>query len=72
MEDGDVYYCTDVNHQPAFNHPLLKDHIIQVLLSRTIIHCFKLVPFHVLAHKLIICSAGTINVNYLEKHGNRS
>uniref|UniRef100_A0A453GNT8 Neprosin PEP catalytic domain-containing protein n=1 Tax=Aegilops tauschii subsp. strangulata TaxID=200361 RepID=A0A453GNT8_AEGTS len=29
MEDGDIYDCIDVNLQPAFNHPLLKDHTIQ-------------------------------------------
>ncbi|XP_040248902.1 protein neprosin-like isoform X2 [Aegilops tauschii subsp. strangulata] len=29
MEDGDVYDCIDVYKQPAFNHPLLKDHKIQ-------------------------------------------
>ncbi|KAI4982678.1 hypothetical protein ZWY2020_023170 [Hordeum vulgare] len=27
---GDVYDCIDVNLQPAFNHPLLKDHKIQM------------------------------------------
>uniref|UniRef100_A0ACD5XGZ5 Uncharacterized protein n=1 Tax=Avena sativa TaxID=4498 RepID=A0ACD5XGZ5_AVESA len=30
MEDGDVYDCIDANHQPAFNHPLLKDHKFQM------------------------------------------
>ncbi|KAE8806418.1 hypothetical protein D1007_17223 [Hordeum vulgare] len=30
MKDGDVYDCIDVNEQPAFNHPLLKDHKIQM------------------------------------------
>ncbi|KAF7040255.1 hypothetical protein CFC21_050171 [Triticum aestivum] len=30
MEDGDIYDCIDVNLQPAFNHPLLKDHTIQM------------------------------------------
>ncbi|XP_020146391.1 protein neprosin-like isoform X1 [Aegilops tauschii subsp. strangulata] len=30
MEDGDVYDCIDVYKQPAFNHPLLKDHKIQM------------------------------------------
>jgi hypothetical protein len=34
MDDGDVYDCIDVNVQPAFNHPLLKDHIIQVKYFR--------------------------------------
>ncbi|XP_051220809.1 protein neprosin-like [Lolium perenne] len=30
MEDGDVYDCIDANHQPAFDHPLLKNHKIQM------------------------------------------
>ncbi|XP_044346446.1 uncharacterized protein [Triticum aestivum] len=30
MEDGDIYDCIDVNLQPAFNHPLLKNHTIQM------------------------------------------
>ena len=28
--DGDVYDCVDIYKQPAMNHPLLKNHIIQV------------------------------------------
>uniref|UniRef100_M8BFH1 Neprosin PEP catalytic domain-containing protein n=1 Tax=Aegilops tauschii TaxID=37682 RepID=M8BFH1_AEGTA len=35
MEDGDIYDCIDVNLQPAFNHPLLKDHTIQVCIFFT-------------------------------------
>ncbi|XP_051191460.1 protein neprosin-like [Lolium perenne] len=30
MEGGDIFDCVDVNLQPSFNHPLLKDHIIQM------------------------------------------
>ncbi|VAI52392.1 unnamed protein product [Triticum turgidum subsp. durum] len=30
MKDGDVYDCVDVNEQPAFRHPLLKDHKVQM------------------------------------------
>ncbi|EMS62150.1 hypothetical protein TRIUR3_03971 [Triticum urartu] len=30
MKDGDVYDCIDVNEQPAFKHPLLKDHKVQM------------------------------------------
>ncbi|CAM0943468.1 unnamed protein product [Alopecurus aequalis] len=30
VEGGDVYDCIGVNLQPAFNHPLLKDHKIQM------------------------------------------
>ncbi|XP_043692750.1 uncharacterized protein LOC122643164 [Telopea speciosissima] len=29
-EEGDVYGCVDINKQPAFDHPLLKNHTIQV------------------------------------------
>ncbi|CAI9103281.1 OLC1v1001739C3 [Oldenlandia corymbosa var. corymbosa] len=28
-EDGDVIDCVDINHQPAFDHPSLKGHIIK-------------------------------------------
>lgn len=28
--DGDVIDCVDISHQPAFDHPFLKDHKIQV------------------------------------------
>ncbi|KAL0545529.1 hypothetical protein IC582_015415 [Cucumis melo] len=30
-EDGDVIGCVDIYKQPAFDHPLLKNHTIQVL-----------------------------------------
>uniref|UniRef100_A0ACD5ZA72 Uncharacterized protein n=1 Tax=Avena sativa TaxID=4498 RepID=A0ACD5ZA72_AVESA len=30
MDGGDIFDCVDVNLQPAFNHPLLKDHKIQM------------------------------------------
>uniref|UniRef100_A0ACD5ZQ40 Uncharacterized protein n=1 Tax=Avena sativa TaxID=4498 RepID=A0ACD5ZQ40_AVESA len=30
MEGGDVFGCIDVNLQPSFDHPLLKDHKIQM------------------------------------------
>uniref|UniRef100_A0A0E0K6A0 Neprosin PEP catalytic domain-containing protein n=1 Tax=Oryza punctata TaxID=4537 RepID=A0A0E0K6A0_ORYPU len=30
VEDGDVYDCVDVNLQPTFKHPMLKDHKIQM------------------------------------------
>uniref|UniRef100_R7W2Z2 Neprosin PEP catalytic domain-containing protein n=1 Tax=Aegilops tauschii TaxID=37682 RepID=R7W2Z2_AEGTA len=30
MKDGDFYDCIDVNEQPAFRHPLLKDHKVQM------------------------------------------
>ncbi|RWR73616.1 hypothetical protein CKAN_00191200 [Cinnamomum micranthum f. kanehirae] len=30
-EDGDIIDCVDIFKQPAFDHPLLKNHTIQVL-----------------------------------------
>jgi hypothetical protein len=30
--DGDFIDCVDINQQPAFDHPLLKNHTIQVSL----------------------------------------
>ncbi|CAI9105764.1 OLC1v1004772C1 [Oldenlandia corymbosa var. corymbosa] len=32
-QDGDVIDCVDIYHQPAFDHPLLKDHTIKVAPS---------------------------------------
>jgi hypothetical protein len=29
-EEGDVFDCIDIHKQPAFDHPLLKNHSIQV------------------------------------------
>ncbi|KAH9713162.1 NEP-interacting protein 1 [Citrus sinensis] len=29
-EDGDVIDCVDIRKQPAFNHPLLKNHTVQI------------------------------------------
>lgn len=31
MKFGDIVDCVDINKQPAFNHPLLKNHKLQVL-----------------------------------------
>lgn len=30
--DGDTIDCVDISHQPAFDHPFLRDHKIQVNL----------------------------------------
>ena len=35
-EDGDIIDCVPINNQPAFDHPLLRNHTIQVLTSLTI------------------------------------
>ncbi|XP_040956028.1 uncharacterized protein [Gossypium hirsutum] len=32
-EDGDIIDCVDIYKQPAFDHPALKNHVIQVKLS---------------------------------------
>jgi hypothetical protein len=34
--DGDIIDCVDIYQQPAFDHPLLKNHTIQVLNIRHI------------------------------------
>ncbi|GMP41289.1 hypothetical protein CsSME_00011446 [Camellia sinensis var. sinensis] len=31
--DGDIIDCVYISHQPAFDHPLLKNHTIQVTFS---------------------------------------
>ena len=31
--DGDIIDCINIYHQPAFDHPLLKNHTILVRLS---------------------------------------
>lgn len=30
--DGDIIDCVHISHQPAFDHPYLKDHKIQVYI----------------------------------------
>ncbi|KDO58681.1 hypothetical protein CISIN_1g0365012mg, partial [Citrus sinensis] len=32
-DDGDVIGCVDIRKQPAFNHPLLKNHTVQVRID---------------------------------------
>lgn len=43
-EDGDIIDCVDINKQPAFDHPLLKNHKIQAsfLLFHLIIFSFMI------------------------------
>ncbi|XBI49412.1 hypothetical protein VPH35_112979 [Triticum aestivum] len=66
MEDGDVYDCIDLNEQPAFNHPLLKDHKIQMKPSSfpiwTDIQTLPLNSFSQVQPSLIECPAGTIPI----------
>ncbi|KAJ0513884.1 putative neprosin activation peptide [Helianthus annuus] len=33
VKDGDIVDCVDIYKQPAFDHPLLKNHTIQVLFT---------------------------------------
>lgn len=33
--DGDIIDCVHISHQPAFDHPFLKNHTIQVNLTPT-------------------------------------
>jgi hypothetical protein len=50
--DGDTIDCVDISQQPAFDHPFLKDHKIQV---RTTHQCVSmLLFFYNLNYKLLI------------------
>lgn len=40
--DGDVIDCVHISLQPAFDHPFLKDHTIQVFLFLTFFFNFCL------------------------------
>lgn len=39
-EDGDIIDCVDIYKQPAFDHPALKNHTLQVLFpnSKFLVH----------------------------------
>jgi len=39
-EDGDIIDCVDIYQQPAFDHPLLKNHTIQVSFFDFQFSCF--------------------------------
>ncbi|XP_068652613.1 protein neprosin-like [Aristolochia californica] len=36
-EDGDIIDCVDINKQPAFDHPQLKDHVVQMKPSSSFV-----------------------------------
>ncbi|XP_051196063.1 protein neprosin-like [Lolium perenne] len=66
MEGGDIFDCIDVNLQPAFNHPLLKDHKIQMEPSSFPIgmDVKSASPHHVSQAQppLVSCPRGTIPI----------
>ncbi|EXB99733.1 hypothetical protein L484_023263 [Morus notabilis] len=35
-KEGDIFDCVDINKQPAFDHPLLKNHKVQVTFGKKI------------------------------------
>lgn len=47
--DGDIIDCVPISKQPAFDHPFLKDHKIQVQMIKdndlqiTLLGCFALI-----------------------------
>ncbi|XP_044972068.1 uncharacterized protein LOC123439415 [Hordeum vulgare subsp. vulgare] len=63
MEGGDVYDCVNLNLQPAFDHPLLKDHKIQMEPSSLPVGKNRKYPFLQVAHlSLVECPPGTVPV----------
>ena len=39
-EYGEMYDCVDVYKQPALDHPLLKDHVVQVYYLLSIVYVY--------------------------------
>ncbi|KAM0924427.1 hypothetical protein ACQ4PT_004851 [Festuca glaucescens] len=74
IEGGDIFYCIDVNLQPAFNHPLLKDHKIQMEPSSFPVGMdVKSVSPHKVTQAqqpLVACPRGTIPIlrNHIRDH----
>ncbi|CAM0943471.1 unnamed protein product [Alopecurus aequalis] len=66
MGDGDIFDCIDMNLQPAFNHPLLKDHKIQMEPSSLPIGMgIKSSSPHVVSQAkppIVACPKGTIPI----------
>jgi len=44
---GDIVDCVDINNQPAFDHPLLKNHKLQVRHFIMFIQFFFLILLHI-------------------------
>ncbi|XP_021749840.1 uncharacterized protein LOC110715562 [Chenopodium quinoa] len=65
-EDGDVVDCVDIRKQPALNHPLLKDHKIQMDPSSSLKMMNQSNPttafIHQLWHKNGFCSEDTVPI----------
>ncbi|XXG45982.1 hypothetical protein AAC387_Pa02g0927 [Persea americana] len=67
-EDGEIIDCVDIYKQPAFDHPLLKNHTIQMRPSfydSTKISSSK--PLEQLWHKSGSCPKGTIPIRRTRK-----
>ena len=39
-EYGEMYDCVDVYEQPSLDHPLLKDHVVQVYYLLSIVYVY--------------------------------
>ena len=39
-EYGEMYDCVDVYKQPSLDHPLLKDHVVQVYYLLSIVYVY--------------------------------
>lgn len=63
--DGDIIDCVHMSHQPAFDHPFLKDHKIQVhifdLLTTTFMHFFLMFLAFAVTHFIIFGSFDLID-----------
>uniref|UniRef100_A0ACD6AQX4 Uncharacterized protein n=1 Tax=Avena sativa TaxID=4498 RepID=A0ACD6AQX4_AVESA len=74
MDGGDIFDCVDVNLRPAFNHPLLKDHKIQMEPSTFPVGMDVELPsrHHVSQAQppIVACPRGTIPIrrNHIRNH----
>ncbi|CDP08212.1 unnamed protein product [Coffea canephora] len=70
-EDGDIIDCIDIHKQPAFNHPALKNHKIQVLnTAKTPKQRKGEVPIALatqLWHRSGSCPEGTVPIRRMQK-----
>ncbi|XXG45988.1 hypothetical protein AAC387_Pa02g0933 [Persea americana] len=67
-EDGDIIDCVDIYKQPAFDHPLLKNHTIQMrpsIYNGESMSSSK--PLEQLWHKSGSCPQGTIPIQRAQK-----
>ncbi|KAL2937321.1 Protocadherin beta-7, partial [Bienertia sinuspersici] len=61
-DNGDVVDCVDIYKQPAFNHPLLKDHKLQINPSSALYQNNSGPDFIQTWHKNGKCSEGTVPI----------